>query len=82
MIACAAPPSVLPDISPTDGESGRWQKPSPEPAQRAGHKAAIWGGELAPSVLLPCGGDARQGRGGYQTLQTAQTSPGKNIAWR
>gem|GEM_PF-2844610 len=52
------PPSALPGISPTGGEIG-WAAPL---APRSTSTKA------APRVdLPPCGGDARQGRGGSAT---------------
>ena len=80
--AQALPPSVLPDISPTRGESG-WSALS---ATNYGPMLSplrwLEAGRVPPPTLPPCGGDARQGRGGYQALQSAQKFPDENIAWR
>ena len=81
MFAQAAPPSVLPNISPTSGESGKALQPRPNEESLAEHGTVIRVGSRAPSTLPPCGGDARQGRGGYQVPQPAQKFPGKNITW-
>ena len=79
--AQAIPPSVLPDISPTGGESGKVLQPRPDKEPIAEHGTVMRVGSRAASPLPPCGGDARQGRGGYQVLQPAQKFPGKNITW-
>ena len=53
----ASPPSVLPDISPSRGEIGKRHY------RRFILKLEM--GKTLPQIdLPPCGGDARQGRGG------------------
>ncbi|CVI55955.1 conserved hypothetical protein [Agrobacterium deltaense NCPPB 1641] len=52
-----APPSVLPDISPTRGEI--------DLRQGLAHQTGCgFVRRVRPADLPPCGGDARQGRGG------------------
>jgi hypothetical protein len=82
VVAQALPPSALPGISPTGGESDSWCALRLKHTPNAQQPSFKEGGKRAPSILPPCGGDARQGRGGYGTLPTAQKLPGKNIAWR
>jgi hypothetical protein len=59
MIAvCGSPPSVLPDISPSRGEIDSRLPPTPNLS------VADEVGSMCLANLPPCGGDARQGRGG------------------
>ncbi|OVE91708.1 hypothetical protein B7W89_04505 [Agrobacterium tumefaciens] len=52
-----APPSVLPDISPSRGEIDLRQG-------LAHHTRCGFGRRVRPADLPPCGGDVRQDRGG------------------
>jgi len=78
----SALPSALPGISPTGGENGWWEGRQPIQPKNAEQTTIIRSEKRAPSVLPPCGGDARQGRGGYRVNQSTRILPGKKIAWR
>ena len=64
-----APPSVLPDISPTRGEIGCRDGFRQSPALQKERRAK------RPADLPPCGGDVRQDRGGREGAQTCPTEP-------
>ena len=76
------PPSALPGISPTGGESDSRQSPRPKHDSNAEQRFLNVGDERTPSTLPPCGGDARQGGGGYPFRPEARIPAGKRLQWR
>ncbi|RWK83761.1 MAG: hypothetical protein EOR51_06055 [Mesorhizobium sp.] len=68
-----APPSVLPDISPTRGEIGRHRRFRQSPALNSWRRRR---NRRSP----PCGGDARQGRGGCPDATCTKAARGRIVA--
>ena len=85
MFAQAAPPSVLPDISPSRGEIRWGARIGSNLQQRASsvltRLLAAKGASHEYRISLLEGEMSRSDRGGYAFYPPAQELPGKNITW-